>query len=94
MRYQKVLVISFVHLKKLCRFANFGGCRSEIGLATPNLVLRLKLGMPFLLLNNEITLCRTTSMIKMGMNTGILLLDYYSFRAKIPKISLFEIKLM
>ena len=29
----------------------------------------------------------TTSMIKMGMKTGILGLDYYSFRAKIPKIS-------
>ena len=57
---KKFFVISFVHLKLLCRFANFGGCRSEIGLATPNLVLRLKLGMPFLLLNNEITVCLQT----------------------------------
>ena len=38
--YQKVIVISFVHLEKLCRFAKFGGHGSKIRLATPILVLR------------------------------------------------------
>ena len=39
-KYQKVIIISFVHLKKLDWFPKEGGCSSKITAATPILVLK------------------------------------------------------